>query len=44
MDNFEWSDGHEVRFGLFNVDYETKERRPTKSVPRYIEIAARNGL
>ncbi|MFQ6053143.1 MAG: family 1 glycosylhydrolase [Candidatus Bathyarchaeia archaeon] len=44
IDNYEWSDGFRMRFGLFKVDMETKERRPTKAASPYREIAANNGL
>lgn len=44
MDNFEWSDGYRMRFGLFSVDRETKERTPTKAAPVYREIASSNTL
>jgi beta-glucosidase len=44
MDNFEWSDGYRMRFGLYKVDRETKERTPTKAVPVYREIASSNTL
>ncbi len=44
IDNLEWSDGYKMHFGLYRVDRETKERTPTRAVPRYREIAARNGL
>jgi beta-glucosidase len=32
MDNFEWAEGYEPRFGLFTVDRETFERTPTEGV------------
>jgi len=38
-DNFEWARGFKMRFGLYRVDYETKERKPTKAVPIYKRIA-----
>ena len=31
MDNFEWAEGYETRFGCVYVDYETMERKPKKS-------------
>ena len=44
MDNFEWSDGFEQRFGLYRVDFDTKRRTPKLSASFYREIAARNRL
>ena len=27
LDNFEWAEGYTMRFGIFEIDFETQERR-----------------
>ncbi|MDQ6747890.1 MAG: glycoside hydrolase family 1 protein, partial [Candidatus Dormibacteraeota bacterium] len=44
MDNFEWSEGYAMRFGLVEVDFSTQERRPRPSAALYSEVIARKGL
>ena len=44
MDNFEWSDGYEQRFGLYHVDFETRRRTPKLSASFYRETIARNAV
>jgi beta-glucosidase len=44
LDNFEWADGFEPRFGLHEVDFETFKRTPRKSAKVYAEIAKSNSL
>jgi beta-glucosidase len=38
-DNFEWAEGYAPRFGLFEVDYSTQERRARPSAHVYAGIA-----
>ncbi len=35
MDNYEWLKGLEAQFGLYSVDYETLERKPTPAAAFY---------
>ncbi len=42
MDNFEWVDGYEKRFGLYRVDFKTQRRTPKLSASFYREIIQRN--
>lgn len=44
VDNFEWSEGWGLRFGLFEMDPTTQERRPRCSAQLYAEMAQRNAL
>ena len=44
MDNFEWSDGFEKRFGLYRVDFDTQSRTPKLSASFYRETIAQNAL
>ncbi len=43
MDNFEWAEGYEPRFGLVHVDYDTQARSMKNSGRLFSEIA-RNGV
>lgn len=43
LDNFEWGEGFEQRFGLIYVDYKTQKRIIKDSATRYKEIIASQG-
>ncbi len=43
MDNFEWAEGYDPRFGLIHVDYKTEKRTIKKSGRHYAEIIRTNG-
>jgi beta-glucosidase len=38
-DNFEWAEGYAPRFGLFEIDYVTQERRARESAHLYARVA-----
>ena len=42
MDNFEWSDGYQKRFGLYHVDFQTQRRTPKLSASFYREVIKQN--
>jgi beta-glucosidase len=44
MDNFEWADGFEKRFGLYRVDFRTQRRTPKLSASFYREVIQRNAV
>lgn len=44
MDNFEWRNGFFPRFGLYEVNYETQERRGRPSAFVFAKIAKDNGF
>ncbi len=44
LDNFEWADGFEPKFGLVEVDYKTMERRIRPSAYEYKKICDSNSL
>jgi beta-glucosidase len=44
MDNFEWADGFEKRFGLYHVNFETQRRTPKLSASFYREVIKQNAL
>ena len=44
MDNFEWAEGYDPRFGLVYVDYETGNRKIKKSGYHYKRIIETNGV
>jgi len=40
MDNFEWSEGFDYRFGLYSVDYSTYERVPGPAVEEFRRLSS----
>jgi beta-glucosidase len=43
LDNFEWSNGYSLRFGLVHVDYATQKRTMKSSGEYYREVIRTNG-
>lgn len=43
LDNFEWSLGYSMRFGIVHVDFETQQRTPKDSARFYAQVVASNG-
>ena len=43
LDNFEWSEGYNERFGLIYLDYATGKRTPKDSAVWYAKVAETNG-
>ena len=44
LDNFEWADGYDKRFGITYVNFHTQRRTPKLSAAFYKAVIARNGL
>ena len=44
IDNYEWSDGYQRRFGIHYVDFKTEKRIPKLSAEFYREVIARNAV
>ncbi|QHN05292.1 beta-glucosidase [Granulicella sp. WH15] len=44
LDNYEWADGYDRRFGITHVDFRTQKRTPKLSAEFYKAVIARNGL
>jgi beta-glucosidase len=42
LDNYEWADGYEKRFGITYVDFKTQKRTPKLSAKFYKEVIAKN--
>ena len=41
VDNYEWNHGFDLRFGLYELEPTTKERRPREALSTYADIIAR---
>jgi beta-glucosidase len=44
LDNYEWADGYEKRFGITYVDFKTQKRTPKLSAEFYRNVIARNAV
>jgi beta-glucosidase len=44
FDNFEWTDGYTIRFGVIHVDYANLKRAPKLSASYYSEVIRRNAV
>jgi len=44
VDNFEWAEGWNLRFGLIGLDPQTGERTPRTSAAVYSRIVQSNGV
>jgi beta-glucosidase len=44
LDNFEWAEGYNVRFGIHHTDFKTMKRTPKLSAEWYRELIAKNAL
>ncbi len=44
IDNYEWADGYDKRFGIHYVDFATQKRTPKLSADFYRQVIARNAL
>jgi beta-glucosidase len=44
MDNFEWEDGYNMRFGAVHCDFKTQKRTPKLSALWYREVIKNNAL
>tara|TARA_A100001035_G_scaffold107401_1_gene84250 strand:+ start:7116 stop:8930 length:1815 start_codon:yes stop_codon:yes gene_type:complete len=44
MDNFEWSEGYKMKFGLYEVDFETQERTLRESSNLFAKMVKKPGV
>ena len=44
MDNFEWSEGYKMKFGLYKVDFETQERTLRESSNLFAKMVKKPGV
>ena len=44
MDNFEWEDGYDMRFGVVYCDFKTQKRTPKLSARWFTRIMAENRI
>ena len=42
MDNFEWAEGYDMRFGLYEVDFENQKRSLRKGAQPYVDLVKKH--
>jgi beta-glucosidase len=44
MDNFEWTEGYDMKFGLYEVNFKTQERRLREGARYFVDVVQRNSF
>ncbi|NUM78092.1 family 1 glycosylhydrolase, partial [candidate division KSB1 bacterium] len=42
LDNFEWVEGYDMKFGLYEVDFATQKRKLREGARSFVEIVKRD--
>jgi beta-glucosidase len=44
MDNFEWAEGYEMKFGLYEVNFKNQERKLRKGAEYFVKVVNLDGV